>query len=150
MAIGNPFEILALDPSATEEQVVQQAGRLRQRNTDEATVAAIRQAVQALTGNAEERTLHALLAHPRPAYSWPPLDKFVNAHRRPPLPTTTPTLCPPLDVAEFMALLRAMLAQELEMPPLPFEPIASGTDAAEIQRQAAEALWQNLLCDSGA
>ena len=27
MSAGNPFEVLALDPTATEEQIVQQAGR---------------------------------------------------------------------------------------------------------------------------
>ena len=41
MANANPFEVLALDPMATEEQVVEQAGRLRQRSTDEDTLTAV-------------------------------------------------------------------------------------------------------------
>ena len=46
---ANPFEILRLDPSASEEEIVRQAGRLRQRATDGPALNAIRQAVQALT-----------------------------------------------------------------------------------------------------
>jgi hypothetical protein len=146
MANANPFEILALDPMASEEQVVEQAGRLRQRSTDEATITAIRQAVQALTGRAEDRLLQALLAHPQPVYAWPALEKFISAYRRAPVPTTVAT-CPPLDLAEFAALLRAHLAEELELSPLPFEPLPATEDAEELERQAAEALWQSLICD---
>jgi hypothetical protein len=80
----NPFEVLRLDPAAPAEEVVRQAGRLRQRATDEAAVAALRQAVQALTGRAEERGLHELLTHPRPRYHWPHLERFAAAFRRPP------------------------------------------------------------------
>ncbi len=143
----NPFEVLALDPNATEEQIVEQAGRLRQRSTDEATLTAIRQAVQALTGRAEDRLLHALLAHPQPAYAWPALEKFVNAHRRAPAVATSAVACPPFDLAEFTSLLQAQIAEELELVAPPFEPLAATEDAAEIQRQAAEALWQSLVCD---
>ncbi len=143
----NPFEVLALDPTTPEEQIVQQAGRLRQRSTDDATLTAIRQAVQALTGRAEERQLQALLAHPQPAYSWPALDKFTSAHRRAPAATTTAAPCPPLDLAEFAALLQVQLAEELELAALPFEPLTATEDAVEIQRQAAEVLWQSLVCD---
>jgi hypothetical protein len=147
MPASNPFEVLALDPTATEEQIVQQAGRLRQRSTDEATLTAIRQAVQALTGRAEDRLLQALLAHPQPTYAWPALEKFINAHRRAPAATSPAAACPPLDLTEVAALLQAQLAEELELTPLPFEPLPAAEDAAEIQRQAAEALWQSLICD---
>jgi hypothetical protein len=147
MANSNPFEVLALDPTATEEQVVKQAGRLRQRCTDEATLTAIRQAVQALTGRAEDRMLQALLAHPQPTYAWPALDRFAGAHRRAPAPTSPAAPSPPLDLSEFASLLRAQLAQELELAPQPFEPLPTGEDAADIRRQAAEALWQSLVCD---
>jgi hypothetical protein len=143
----NPFEVLAIDPTASEEQIVQQAGRLRQRSTDEATLTAIRQAVQALTGAAAERMLQALLAHPQPVYSWPALDRFINAYRRAPAPTTAAAACPPLDMAELASLLRAHLAEELIMQPLPFEPLTAAEDAGEIQRQAAEAVWESLICD---
>ena len=33
---ANPFEVLRLDPRASEEEIVKQAGRLRQRSADEA------------------------------------------------------------------------------------------------------------------
>ena len=46
MATPNPYEVLRLDPSATEEEIVRQAGKLRQRSTPE-ELAAIRQATQA-------------------------------------------------------------------------------------------------------
>jgi hypothetical protein len=143
----NPFEVLALDPDTPEEQIVQQAGRLRQRSTDEATLTAIRQAVQALTGRAEDRLLQALLAHPQPAYAWPAVDKFVNTHRRAPAAATATAACPPLDLEEFASLLQAQLAEELELVAPPFEPLTATEDAAEIHRQAAEALWQSLVCD---
>ena len=147
MTNTNPFEVLALDPTTPEEQIVQQAGRLRQRSTDEATLTAIRQAVQALTGRPEDRLLQALLAHPQPTYAWPALDKFINAHRRAPTTTAAVAGCPPLDLAEFASLLRAQLAEELEWAAVPFEPLISAEDAGEIQHQAAEALWQSLICD---
>ena len=53
----NPFEALRLDPSASEEEAVKQAARLRQRAADEAELTAVRQAVQALTGRPEDRLL---------------------------------------------------------------------------------------------
>src|SRR5262249_37567333 len=76
MSATNPFEALRLDPTATEEQIVAQADRLRQRAADEAELAAVRQAVQALTGRAEDRLLHALLTPPRPAWLSPALERF--------------------------------------------------------------------------
>jgi len=150
MISNNPFEVLGLDPRATEEQSVQQAGRLRQRCTDEPALTAIRQAVQTLTGNADDRQLHALLAHPRPAYEWPALEKCLSPHRRPPATTATPNVCPTLDLAEFTALLRALLAEELELTAEPFEPVTAKVEPIELFRQAAEAHWQSLLCDPGA
>jgi len=143
----NPYEVLRLDPSATEEEVVRQAGRLRQRSADEATLSAIRQATQALTGRPEERLLHALLTHPQPCYAWPALDRFAAAFRRPPPASANAPPCPPLDARECARLLEGLLAEELELPPLPFEAPPAADDADEIERQAAEALWQSLLYD---
>jgi hypothetical protein len=94
---ANPFEVLRLDPATPADEVVRQAGRLRQRAADEATVAAIRQAVQALTGRPEERLLHELLTHPAPCHAWPALERFTAAFRRPPLPAAeAQAACPPL------------------------------------------------------
>jgi hypothetical protein len=147
---ANPFEILRLDPSATEEEIVRQAGRLRQRATDEATRNAIRQAVQALTARAEDRLLHALLTHPSPQHHWPALERFAAAFRRPPAATRSAEACPPLDLEEFTALLRELTAEELELPSLSFEPMPAAETPAEIEQQSAEALWQSLLFDPGA
>ncbi len=92
---ANPFEALRLDPSATEEEIVRQAGRLRQRATDEATHNAIRQAVQALTGRAEDCLLFALLTHAAPRHHWPALERFAAAFRR------APPQSPPLSRARL-------------------------------------------------
>jgi hypothetical protein len=143
----NPFEVLRLPPTATEEEVVRQAGRLRQRAPGEAALNAIRQAVQALTGRAEGRALLALLTHPRPCYSWPALEKFASAFRRAPAAEPGAAACPAFDAEEFTALLLAALAEELDLPPLPFEVPPAPEDADENRRQTAEALWQSLLCD---
>ena len=143
----SPFEVLRLPPTATEEEVVRQAGRLRQRASGEAALNAIRQAVQALTGRAEDRALCALLSHPRPCYQWPALEKFAAAFRRAPAAEAGAAACPPFDAEELTSLLLAALAEELDLPPLPFEVPPAAEDAAEIQRQTAEALWQSLLCD---
>jgi hypothetical protein len=80
----NPFELLRLDPSTPTDQIVRAAALLRQRAPDEATVAAIRQAVQALIASAEECRLHELLTHADPRYNWPEVEQFVAAFRRPP------------------------------------------------------------------
>lgn len=146
----NPFEILHLDPSATEEEIVRQAGRLRQRATDEATRNALRQAVQALTARAEDRQLLALLTHPRPSYHWPALERFAAAFRRPPVASVLIESCPPLDHKEFADIICRLIAEELELAPLPFETLPSGETPIEIERQTAEALWQSLLFDPGA
>jgi hypothetical protein len=147
--MSNPFEVLKLDPTASPEEIVRQAGRLRQRTPDEAAIARIRQAVQALSGASEERHLHEILAHPAPCYSWSALDQFVAAFRRPPQanPTTT-VACPPLDLGELSVLLRPLLDAELNPPPLGFESIGEPDSTTEIMRQAHEAAWQLLPLDS--
>lgn len=145
----NPIEVLRLDPSASEEEIVHQAGRLRQRAADEATRNAIRQAVQALTASTEARQRFALLTHAAPDHHLPPaLQQFTAAFRRP-LAQTNGS-CPQLDKDEFKFLLCALIAEELELSPLPFEPLAIGESPTEIDRQTQEALWQNLLFDPGA
>jgi hypothetical protein len=122
---ANPFEVLRLDPAAGPEEAVRQAGRLRQRAPDEDAVAAIREAVQALTGAPEERTLHALLTHPRPCYTWPALDRFVAAFRRLPPPAAEAAAERSLDPADIAALLGSPEASE----------------------EAVEALWRCLLAE---
>ena len=144
----NPFEVLRLDPATPADEVVRHAGRLRQRATDEATVAAIRQAVQALTGRPEECHLHALLTHPAPCHAWPALERFAAAFRRPPLPVgEAPPACPPPDLDEVAALLRPLAATELDAPPPPFETVGEPDDRAEIVRQTVEGVWQGLPFD---
>jgi hypothetical protein len=145
MSDGNPFEVLRLDPATPTDEVVRQAGRLRQRATGEAAVAAIRQAVQALTGRPEERLLHELLTHPAPCHAWPTLERFTAAFRRPPPPVgEAQSACPPLDLVEVEALLRPLVAAELDAAPPPFEPVGAAEDRAEIVRQTVEGIWQTL------
>jgi hypothetical protein len=150
MAQPNPFEVLRLDPSATEEEVVRHAGRLRQRVADEAALSAVRQAVQALTARAEDRRLFALLTHSQPGYAAPALDRLAAASRRPPAVEGAAAPCPPLDLDEFRDLLRALLVRELQPAPLPLEPVPATADPDEVARQYAEAVWQSLLSDSKA
>jgi hypothetical protein len=145
---ANPFEVLRLDPATPTDEVVRHAGRLRQRATDEAAVAAIRQAVQALTGRSEQRLLHELLTHPAPCYSWPTLERLTAAFRRPPLPAAeAPPACPPPDPAEVAALLRPLAAAELDAGSLPFEAVGEAEDRAEVVRQTVEGMWQTLPFD---
>lgn len=123
MPHDNPFEVLRLGPTASAEEVVRQAGRLRQRAPDEAAVAAIRQAVQALTGRPEDRALLELLTHPGPRYEAPALEQFLAACRRLP-PVDAPSHVPAdWGLDEFRALL---------------EPPGTGV---------REALWRCLLFD---
>jgi hypothetical protein len=148
MSNDNPFEVLRLDPSAPDEEVVRQAGRLRQRAADETAVAAIRQAVQALTGRPEERLLQVLLTHPAPCHLWPTLERFTAAFRRPPRPTVqTPPSCPAPDPADVLALLRPLAAAELDVPSPPFEQVGEPDDTAEIVKQTIEGVWQTLPFD---
>jgi hypothetical protein len=147
VAEKNPFEVLRLDPASSEEEIVRQAGRLRQRATDEGERNAIRQAVQALTASAAGRLLHALFTHPRPAWQSAALDHFTAAFRRAPAPEGPPAPCPPLDREEFEALLCALAAEELELSPLEFEGLPADEGSEEVRRQTAEALWQSLIYD---
>jgi hypothetical protein len=142
----NPFEVLRLDPGATEEEIVRQAGRLRQRVAGEDELNRIRQAVQGLTGTAEERQRLALLTHPRPDYTPPVLERLAAAYRRSPV-TPTAAACPELDQEEFSSLLLAQVAEELDLPPQVFEPVTSAPNPGELRRQLAEALWFSLVCD---
>jgi hypothetical protein len=80
----NPFEVLRLDPATPTDEIVRAAAQLRQRASDEATVAAIREAVQALTGSAEVRRLHELLTHPAPRYHWLAVEQLATAFWRSP------------------------------------------------------------------
>ncbi len=125
---------------------MRQAERLRSA-TDEASLGAIRQAAMALTGNPEEKLLHALMTHPRPAGASETLEQFAAAFRRAPTATVPPLSCPELDRDEFLRLLLSAAAEELELPPAPFEMIGGVDDADELRRQWAEALWQSLLFD---
>ena len=145
MTSPNPFEVLRLPPEATEDEIVRQAERLRQRATDDEMLGAIRQAARTLTSSSAERALHALRTHPRPGYSMPTLDRLVAAFRR--LPDQPPMPCPALDEGEFLVLLLVAAAEELTIDPQAFEPLDLPDDAEELQRQMSEALFQSLLCD---
>ena|ERR1700722_10268379 len=143
----NPFEVLRIDPSATEEEIVRQAGRLRQRAAGESELNAIRQAVQELTAKPEERRLLALMAHPQPSYSTPALDRFVAAFRRPPATEAATTAFANLDLDEVRELLRDNIREEAKPGLTPFEALPPAMDAEELRKQAAEANWQSLLAD---
>jgi hypothetical protein len=145
----NPFEVLRLDPRASEEEIVAQAGHLRQRSADEASLDALRQAVQALTSDPASRHLQALLTPPRPGHAAPALDRFVAANRRPPA-SAAPSL-PSFDEAEFLRLLLAHVAEALTgAAAAMFEPCGGDEEEHEIHRQAAEAMWSSLIHDSRA
>ena len=143
----NPFEVLRLDPSSSEEEIVKQAARLRQRAADEAELTAVRQAVQALTGRPEDRLLHALLTHPRPGHAAPALERFAAACRRAPAATGEAPPVPAVDLREFAELLQVLLVEEMDFTPPPFEAPAAAEDPEEIRRRTAEALWQGLVYD---
>jgi hypothetical protein len=143
----SPFEVLRLPPTATEEEVVRQAARLCQRAGDEAARARYREAARRLTGDANERGLHALLTHAGAEYASPELEHFVNAHRRPPAGAAAPAACPPLDRGEVAALLRAAVLAELAPAPLPLALVEAGEPPEEVARQTAEALWQGLVAE---
>jgi len=140
----NPFEVLKLDPSATEEEIVRRAGQLRQTASEE-ELTAVRQAVQALTGRPEDRRLFALLTHPGAVHDWPELDRLEAAFRRPPQGAGREAVeLPPLDLAEVAALLRPILLRELEDAPLALEPPAVKETPEEILRQTVEGVWAML------
>jgi hypothetical protein len=137
----NPFEVLRLDPSADNEQVVAQAGRLRQRAAGEEEVNAIRQAVQALTGPAEERFLHQMLTHPRPGYEWPALDRFRAAFRRAPAPAAGEA---PPHADKVALLLRTFLGGEAHPAGPETFPLGNGLQAEEADSEGKEAAWRRL------
>jgi hypothetical protein len=143
----NPFEQLRLPPSATDEEIVRQAERLCRRAADEPARNAIRQAARQLTGSAEERALHALLAHPRPNHGNVVLERFQKAFRRAPKSEKPTEPLPALDLDEVRRLLRQALAAELEVRPLPLEALPMDDTPEEIARQTVEALWHGLLSD---
>jgi hypothetical protein len=143
----NPFEVLRLAPSAGNGEVVRQAGKLRQRAGSEADINAIRQAVQALVGDAAERWLHEWLTPANPHYPGPAVERLAMLYRRVSA-APAPAECPPVDLEEFAALLRSELLERWQLPPLPLD--AGGTEdpPEEIRRQLVEALWQGLVHDS--
>jgi len=143
----NPFEQLRLPPSATDEEIVRQAERLCRRAADEPARNALRQAARQLTGSAEERSLHVLLAHPRPDYGNAALERFEKAFRRPPKSEKAAEPLPALDLKELRDLLRQALAAELDVRPMPLEAVPMDDLPDEIARQTVEALWQGLLSD---
>ncbi len=142
----NPFEILHLDPSADNQEVIAQAGRLRQRAIGEPEVTALRQAVQALTGAAEERFVQQMLTHPRPCCHWPDLDRFRAAFRRPPQPAAGELPpCPSLDVHEFTRALEQAVGPLHGLPHGP-GPEGQGRSGAENEPwESARDHWQELL-----
>ncbi len=147
----NPFELLGLSPSASEEEIVRRAGDLRQTAADEEAETAIRQAVQALTGKPEDRLLHSLLAHPGPPLESPALERLAAAFRRLPASEKPATQeAPALDVAELAALLRPLLLEDLAGMPLPLEMPAIEEKPEEVLRQTCEGIWQVLPLEPGA
>lgn len=149
MSAPNPFEVLGLDPLASPEEIVAQAARLRETAADEAEQDRIRRAVQALTGQPEDRDLAAMFTFPRPGYQQPERERFVQAFRRSPAPAVpTPADVPALDETELALLVLSALSDELAAPPQPLEPLPLEESAEEIRAQQAEALWQSLLYDS--
>jgi hypothetical protein len=143
----NPFEQLQLPPSASDDEIVQQAEGLCRRAADEPARNAIRQAARQLTGSVEERALYALLAHPRPDYDQAELERFQAAFRRPPKVDTTARQMPVLDLDEVREWLRQALAAELELTPLRLEAVPVEDTHEEIVEQTVEALWQSLVSD---
>lgn len=144
----NPYEVLQLSPEASEAEIVARAALLCQRTPDEAARGRYRQAAVRLTASAEQRQLFALLTHPYPDHAGAERQRFVAAFRRPPAGLTV--AAPGVDTTEFDALLRDVLAGELNTPAGPLEAVAAWVSAEEIARQTAEALWQRLLAEPGA
>ena len=146
----NPFEVLRLDPAASEENIVRQAERLRQRTTDETVLGAIRQAAMALTSSQEQRQ-PARAADTSATRCRLPSGVGSPVRRRfPSAPAATaPALpCPELDRAEFLRLLLNAAAEELDPPPTAFEPIVAVADHADDRsRPWTPAVWQSLLFD---
>jgi hypothetical protein len=122
----NPFEVLRLDPTASNEEVVAQACRLKQRGANERELTAIRQAVQILTGSGDERFVQAMLSHPHPRYHWPALERLWAAFRRPPQGAGEQTpRCPP-KLEEFAEMLLPILGERWDVEKLPDLPEETG------------------------
>ena len=145
----NPFEVLKLDPNATEEEIVQQAGRLRQQTTNEQELTAIRQAVQALTSGDEERALLRLFTHPQPDHDGSAVENLANAFRRPPQASASQDVpeCSALDLEALAEIMKPFVVRELRPEKLPLEPAAIEETPKEIERQTIEAMWQALPFD---
>jgi len=146
----NAFEVLQLDPMASLEEIVARAEQLRQTAADEEEVNRIRQAVQHLTGQPEDRDLLAMFTFQVPGYQSPERDRFVQTFRRSPAPqvAATPTEIPPLDETEMAMLILGGLSEELAAPPTTLEPLPLDETAVDVRAQQVEALWQSLLYDS--
>jgi hypothetical protein len=148
MRDDNPFEVLQLPPTASEQEIVRQAARLCQRAGDESVRNRYREAARLLTADAGERALLALLTHPGAEHENADLERFQNTYRRPPASSAPPTTCPTLDISEVRQLLAQALAAELELAPLPLAAaVESSEPEEEIARQTVEALWQGLVAD---
>jgi len=142
----NPFEVLRLDPAAGNEEVVARAGRLRQQATGEPEVTALRQAVQGLTGPAEERFLQAMLTHPRPCYLWPDLDRLRAAFRRPPgRAEATLSPCPAFDGTEFALLLQQAAGEPGDSAHLSVSEEIVTPGGGKESWESAVARWQGLV-----
>jgi hypothetical protein len=142
----HPFEVLRLDPAGGNEEVVAQAGRLRQQATSEPEVTALRQAVQALTGPAEDRFLQAMLTHPRPCYLWPDLDRLRTAFRRPPARAeATLSPCPAFDWTEFAVLLQQAAGEPGDPDLLALLGEEVTPEGGEESWETAVARWQDLI-----
>jgi hypothetical protein len=123
----NPFELLRLDPTASNDEVVAQAGRLKQQGVNDRELTAIRQAVQILTGSSKERFVQAMFSHPDPCYHWPALERLRAAFRRPPQGTGEQTSrCSPLKLEEFAEMLRPILGEPWDVEKLPDLPRETG------------------------
>lgn len=147
--MSNPYEVLQLDPSATEAEIIEQAGKLRQRSTEEKTLTAVRQAVQQLTASSEQREVLALLSHPQPMYRWPAMERLLNANRRVPSSTSDEEkTSPPLDMDLIAKMLRALLAEELRPTALNYVQPRIDELPQEIDQQTINALCQALLYDT--
>lgn len=143
--MSNPFEVLRLSPEASEEEAVQQAARLCQMAKDEAARNVVRQAIQQLTASREARALAALLTHPRPEHHNVEVERFIAAHRRPPVTRGESVEVPEVDVEELRGLRMDARAVELTGGALGLERMVITESLEEIERQTSEAVWLGLV-----
>lgn len=146
----NPFEVLRLSPDATLDEAVQQAARLSRIAPDESSRNRIRQAIQQLTATPESWLLAALLAHPRPDYHHPELDRFVAKHRRSPVDRAMSRETPFVDWEELRRLRESFLATGFSVPGLPLEPLDAECELGEREDQSFEHGWRDLRFQPGA